>query len=307
MGVRIVHFGVDERSILATLASCGYGLDVCGLSTSKLNEALQKGEADAVVVEEDGTPLDEHVLPAAYSASQIPFILFQGNSCVYDSSTFDLVIPLQAPPEDWIRRLEGLIEQSRAIRTQTCQALEQSNTILAQTRQALTQLRLAVEKSASSVEESVAHRVASEQTLGEWKACSTELLSVGSVLIVDDYAVWRETIASTLRRCAQIGSLCEAGDGAEAVEKARALKPDLILLDLNLPGMNGIEAARQIRHVAPRAAILFVSMNRDPDIVCEALGTGARGYVLKTHAGKELRSAIDAVLRQQQYISQGLT
>jgi DNA-binding NarL/FixJ family response regulator len=102
------------------------------------------------------------------------------------------------------------------------------------------------------------------------------------------------------------GLLCEAGDGIEAVQRATELKPRLILLDLNLPRQNGIEAARQIAQFSPDSAILFVSMNNCANVVWEALSTGAKGYVLKTDAGKELGPAIEAVLQNKQYLSRGL-
>jgi DNA-binding NarL/FixJ family response regulator len=91
--------------------------------------------------------------------------------------------------------------------------------------------------------------------------------------------------------------VCEVSDGLEAVHKAEELQPDLILLDVGLPSLNGIEAARRIRKVARKSKILFLSQESSADVVQEALGTGAAGHVVKAHAGSELLTAVEA-LRQ---------
>jgi len=100
--------------------------------------------------------------------------------------------------------------------------------------------------------------------------------------------------------------ISEASDGLEAVEKAQGLKPDLILLDIGLPKLNGIEAARQIRQLSPSSKIIFLSQNNDLDIVRAALDTGARGYVRKADVKRELLPAMDAVLRGEQFVSSSL-
>jgi CheY-like chemotaxis protein len=99
----------------------------------------------------------------------------------------------------------------------------------------------------------------------------------------------------------------EASDGLEAIQKAQELRPDLILLDIGLPTVNGIEAARRILQYAPNAKILFVSQERSSDIVQEALRTGACGYVLKSSAATELLPAVEAVLHGKQFASASLT
>ena len=99
----------------------------------------------------------------------------------------------------------------------------------------------------------------------------------------------------------------EARDGLEAVQIAQQLQPDLILLDIGLPTLNGIEAARRIRDVSPKSRILFVSENRSRDIAEEALGTGAFGYVVKSAAASELLPAVEAVLQDKRFVSVSLT
>jgi len=97
--------------------------------------------------------------------------------------------------------------------------------------------------------------------------------------------------------------ISEASDGLEAVQKAEELKPDLILLDVGLPKLNGIEAARQIRQRSPNTKIIFLSQNCDLDVVRAALSTGAFGYIHKTDARRELLPSVDAILRSEQFIS----
>jgi CheY-like chemotaxis protein len=100
--------------------------------------------------------------------------------------------------------------------------------------------------------------------------------------------------------------VAEALDGSEAVQKAEELKPDLILLDIGLPKMNGIEAARRIQQLSPNSKIVFLSQNNDRGIVRAALSTGALGYVHKADAQSELLIAVDAVLRGKQFVSNNL-
>jgi CheY-like chemotaxis protein len=99
----------------------------------------------------------------------------------------------------------------------------------------------------------------------------------------------------------------ETSDGLEAVYKAEELQPDLIVLDIGLPTLNGIEAARRIREVSPESRILFISQESSADLVQEALALGALGYVVKAHAGSELLAAVGAVLEGRQFISSGLS
>jgi len=127
------------------------------------------------------------------------------------------------------------------------------------------------------------------------------------VLVVDDYEPWRRFACSTLRREPELQIIGQASDGLEAVQQAQQLQPDFILLDIGLPTLNGIEAARRIREVSPVSKILFVSENRSRDLAHEALRTGASGYVVKSNAGSELLPALRAVLLGKQFVSASLT
>jgi CheY-like chemotaxis protein len=93
-----------------------------------------------------------------------------------------------------------------------------------------------------------------------------------------------------------------ASDGLEAVQKVEELQPDLILLDIGLPSLNGIEVARQIRKLSPNSKILFVSQESSADVVQEALGAGAQGYVLKSDARRDLLEGVNAVLRGERFV-----
>jgi DNA-binding NarL/FixJ family response regulator len=97
--------------------------------------------------------------------------------------------------------------------------------------------------------------------------------------------------------------ICEVSDGLDAVQKAEELKPDLILLDIGLPTLNGIEAARQIRKLAPDSKIIFLSQEPSVDVVREALSLGAWGYVVKTLAGNDLFAAVESVLLGKRFVS----
>jgi len=131
--------------------------------------------------------------------------------------------------------------------------------------------------------------------------------STFQVLLVDDYEPWRAFVASTLKNQSKLRIIGEARDGLEAVQIAQQLQPDLILLDIGLPILNGIEAARRIREVSPKTKILFVSENRSRDIAEEALRTGACGYVVKAAAANELLPAVEAVLHDKRFVSASLT
>jgi DNA-binding NarL/FixJ family response regulator len=124
-----------------------------------------------------------------------------------------------------------------------------------------------------------------------------------TVLVVDDFAAFRRFVSVALEEMAELRVIGEASDGLRAVQKAQELKPELILLDIGLPKLNGIEAARQIRKVSPASKILFVSEYRAPDIVEEALRSGALGYVVKSDAARDLLPAVASILRGARFIS----
>jgi DNA-binding NarL/FixJ family response regulator len=126
------------------------------------------------------------------------------------------------------------------------------------------------------------------------------------VLVVDDYEPWRRLVYSTLQMPPTFQVIGEVSDGLEAVQKAQELQPDLIVLDIGLPTLNGIEAAKQIRTQAPQSKILFLSENRSLDIAREALRSGGSGYVIKSNAARELLPAVEAVLQGKPFLSSGL-
>jgi DNA-binding NarL/FixJ family response regulator len=126
------------------------------------------------------------------------------------------------------------------------------------------------------------------------------------VLVVDDYEPFRRFVCSTLNQRPDLQVIGEGSDGLEAVKKAEEMQPDLIVLDLGLPALNGLEAARRIRKFCPECKILFVSQESSSDVVQEALNLGARGYVLKTRAAIDLLAAVEAVLEGRRFVSSGL-
>jgi CheY-like chemotaxis protein len=294
MGTRIIHFGIDPSSgILAALAANGYEVDACGTSVPKLKQVLQqRDDFDAVTVTEKDALKVLDVLTPVRSTLKVPLILFQGDSRTADPSQFDLVIPEDVPLSDLLSRVTALIERARTIRAETTVRGERFHSLL--------------REAASLHQQSVVAVVESQRIQSKRAYPVTDRVSIPSVLVVDDYARWRQTMCSMLKDYADCQLLCEAEDGIEAVLKASKLKPRLILLDLDLPRLNGIEAARQMMQTTPDSAILLVSMNKDADIVSEALSTGAKGYLLKADAATEFWPAIEAVLQNRQYLSRSL-
>ena len=126
------------------------------------------------------------------------------------------------------------------------------------------------------------------------------------VLVVDDYEPWRCWMRLMLQKHPELRVVGEASDGLEAVQKAEELQPDLIVLDIGLPGVNGIEASSRIKKVAPNAKILFASQNQDADVVHAVLNNGAHGFILKAHARSELWHALEAVIRGDKFVSKRL-
>lgn len=116
------------------------------------------------------------------------------------------------------------------------------------------------------------------------------------IMLVDDFKPWRVTLRSILERMEDVRVVAEAGNALEAVEKAGKLLPDVVLLDIGLPLLNGIAAVPRIRRVSPDSKIVFLTQEQDRDIRTAALECGADGYVLKSNAVSELGSAIAASL-----------
>jgi DNA-binding NarL/FixJ family response regulator len=128
-----------------------------------------------------------------------------------------------------------------------------------------------------------------------------------TTLIIEDFEKFRRFVASTLQGLGEFQVIYQASDGLEGVQRAKELQPDLILLDIGLPTLNGIEAARQIRKVSPSSKILFLTQESSLEVVQEALGVGAQGYLLKFDMAGELLLAVDAVLQGKQFLSSRLT
>ena len=126
------------------------------------------------------------------------------------------------------------------------------------------------------------------------------------VLLVEDFTPFRRFICSTLAKRDDLKVICEVSDGQEAVQKAEELKPDLILLDIGLPTLNGIEAARRIRELSPESRIIFLTQESSPEVVQMALDLGAWGYVRKVMAGSDLLAAVDTVLAGRRFVSSNL-
>jgi DNA-binding NarL/FixJ family response regulator len=123
------------------------------------------------------------------------------------------------------------------------------------------------------------------------------------ILLVEDFEPFRQFIRSQLQPRLDLEVIAEASDGLEAVHVAEQLQPDLILLDIGLPTLNGIEVARQVRKISPLSKILFFSQESSVDVIEEALSLGAVGYVTKMDAASELLAAVDAVREGRTFVS----
>jgi len=116
------------------------------------------------------------------------------------------------------------------------------------------------------------------------------------ILVADDFEDWRVRIRELLSFRPAWRIVAEARDGLEAVQKAAELRPDVVLLDIQMPGLNGIEAARRIRQECPGSRIIFLSQSSDKEIIRAALEIGAKAFVQKAMAARELIPAIEAAL-----------
>jgi DNA-binding NarL/FixJ family response regulator len=124
------------------------------------------------------------------------------------------------------------------------------------------------------------------------------------ILVVDDHAVVRQGLRALLGAHPEWEIIAEAVDGIEAVEKADLLKPDVILLDVSMPRMDGLEACRRIRKSVPKSEILIVTQHDSPQMMREALGAGARGYVVKSNVARDLPAAVEAASRHRLFAAE---
>src|SRR5215467_14185576 len=127
--------------------------------------------------------------------------------------------------------------------------------------------------------------------------------SIVRILLVDDYLPWRHFVPSMLQRRPHLQIVGECSDGLKAVQSAKESEPDLILMDIGIPTLNGIEAARRILEFLPEVKIIFVTENRSAEVAEHALRTGGQGYVIKSSAASELLSAVEAVLQGNHFVS----
>lgn len=121
------------------------------------------------------------------------------------------------------------------------------------------------------------------------------------LLVVEDYEPFRRFLCSKLREWADLQAIWEESDGIEAVKKAQEVEPDLVVLDLMLPRLNGIQVAREIRLISPRSKILMVTSEWSIEVVEEAFRSGASGYLVKSLAGLEFLAAVRTVLRDTRF------
>lgn len=125
------------------------------------------------------------------------------------------------------------------------------------------------------------------------------------ILIVDDHPIVRQGLRALLRDRTGWEVIAEAGDGLEAVDKADRLRPDVILLDVSMPGMTGLDACKVIRKSVPECEILIVTQHDSPQMMREALGSGARGYVVKSNVSRDLIAAVEAVSQHKNFAGPG--
>jgi DNA-binding NarL/FixJ family response regulator len=131
-------------------------------------------------------------------------------------------------------------------------------------------------------------------------------VSLVRVLVVEDHEQFQQFICSTLETSPELQVIGRVSDGLAAVQKAEEVQPDLIVLDIGLPTLSGIEAARRIRKLSPQSKIIFLTQESSADVVREAVNLGAKGYVLKINAGSELLAAVEAVRWGGEFVGRGL-
>ena len=132
------------------------------------------------------------------------------------------------------------------------------------------------------------------------------LTSLHRVLVVEDYRPFRRILCQLLRQRPDVLIVGEAADGLEGIRQAEALRPDVVVLDIGLPILNGIEAAGQIRARVPDARLMFVTIESSLDVVDQAFSSGAHGYVYKPRAHRDALPVLDAIIRGGRFVSGGL-
>lgn len=127
------------------------------------------------------------------------------------------------------------------------------------------------------------------------------------ILVVDDHEVVRRGLRALLEAQPGWTVAGEAVTGREAVAKAKQLKPDVVILDISLPALNGVEATRQILQAVPKTEVLILTMHNSEQLACEVLAAGARGYILKSDAGRDLVAAVDSLSRHTPFFTSRVT
>jgi DNA-binding NarL/FixJ family response regulator len=121
------------------------------------------------------------------------------------------------------------------------------------------------------------------------------------ILLVDDHPVVRQGLRTLLAGRSELEVVDEASDGLEALEKVSSLHPDVVVLDVTMPRMNGIEACRIIKQKNPELEVLFVTQHDSPHMLREAMAAGARGYVVKSNLARDLVEAVEAVSQHREF------
>ncbi len=127
------------------------------------------------------------------------------------------------------------------------------------------------------------------------------------ILLADDHIILRQGLRSVLEKEFRLDVIGEANNGREAIELVKKLKPDIVIMDVSMPDMNGVEATRHITTESPQVKVIALSMHTDKQFVYDMLNAGASGYLLKQCAYDEVQHAINTILRNKKYISPDIT
>ena len=127
------------------------------------------------------------------------------------------------------------------------------------------------------------------------------------VILADDHTLFRAGIKSILERVGGVTVVAESGDGREALEMVEKHRPDVALLDITMPGLNGLEVAGRVAGVSPNTKVVILSMHANEGYVAQALRAGVAGYLLKDAAARDLESALKTVLRGDTYLSPSIS